>query len=393
MDILASSWNAGLNEPWSASGLLEGPLSSAWKYSRTGKGKGAEDLFGAPEEGAHSETPATVKAARFQLFDTEELERRPPVEWLVENTIPAGSMSMVYGPAGAGKSFIALDICGRVACGLPWGGQAAKKAKVLYVAGEGTAGLPARVRALKAALLREGWRAGGQEGRDAVAASLADNLRFMLDMPAAASQKDMKAFAAAARGFDLMAFDTFWRLSAGFEENSSREAGLALRAVEEAAGGAAIMLVHHSSKAGGARGSAALTAAMDAVIAVEAEEGVIETRMEKQKDAGGWPAKSWTLQPEEDSAVPVEGGMRRSELQKKTRIGEAVKTLREAGGPVALPALARAVAEAVAEDAATADAIEAGVKADLREWAAGEGREWVLDGSGRSIVFRAPARG
>lgn len=389
-DILSSRWNAGLNEPWNAAELMEGPLSSAWKYSRTATGEGAEDMFGAPEEAGGKQEKRAKEEERFRLFDTEEIERRPPVEWLVEHTIPAGSMSMIYGPPGAGKSFIALDICGRLACGLPWGGHAARAARVLYVAGEGVAGLAARVRAMKANLLAEGWRDGGRKGRDAVGEALARNLRFMLEMPPASDSEAVAAFTARVEGkrFKLMVFDTFWRLNAGFEENSSRETGLTLRTVERAAGGASVMLVHHSAKSGGARGSAALTAAMDAVIAVEAEEGVIETRMEKQKDAEGWPAKSWTLQTEEDSAFPVEGGMRRSELQKKTRIGEAVKTLREAEGPIALRALARAVAEATTDSASTADAVEAGVRADLREWAAGEGAAWVLDR--RTMVFRQP---
>lgn len=45
---------------------------------------------------------------------------RDPVTWLVDGIIRERTLSMVYGPPGNMKTFLALDLCLRIAAGLPW---------------------------------------------------------------------------------------------------------------------------------------------------------------------------------------------------------------------------------------------------------------------------------
>ena len=46
---------------------------------------------------------------RFQLHTGQDLERLPDPEWLIEGLLPAHSFGVLFGPAGVGKSFLALD--------------------------------------------------------------------------------------------------------------------------------------------------------------------------------------------------------------------------------------------------------------------------------------------
>lgn len=53
--------------------------------------------------------------------------------WLIDRYLPTG-LSMLYGPSGSFKSFIALDMAASVATGLPWLGEYSTEAQdVLYI--------------------------------------------------------------------------------------------------------------------------------------------------------------------------------------------------------------------------------------------------------------------
>lgn len=71
-----------------------------------------------------------------------------PVRWLIKNWIPESSLCMVYGPSGAGKTFCVLDMCLTIASNREeWFGNKVKTGTVVYLAGEGHAGLRSRVAA------------------------------------------------------------------------------------------------------------------------------------------------------------------------------------------------------------------------------------------------------
>ena len=60
------------------------------------------------------------------------------VEWLWNGYVPLGSLTVVAGPGGCGKTFMLLDWTARVTSGLPWpaGGTTPAVGKVLYISGE-----------------------------------------------------------------------------------------------------------------------------------------------------------------------------------------------------------------------------------------------------------------
>jgi putative DNA primase/helicase len=71
-----------------------------------------------------------------------------PIKWLIKRMIPRESLVMIYGPSGAGKTFCVLDMCMSIASGRKeWFGLKVNKGSVVYLAGEGQAGLRQRVAA------------------------------------------------------------------------------------------------------------------------------------------------------------------------------------------------------------------------------------------------------
>jgi RecA-family ATPase len=88
----------------------------------------------------------------------------------------------------------------------------------------------------------------------------------------------------------LIVLDTQARMTPGLEENSAKEVGLYVAAVDllRRASGACVLTVHHSSKgAAYLRGSSALMGAADTVVALarpDELQPVIGVRNVKQKD-------------------------------------------------------------------------------------------------------------
>jgi hypothetical protein len=205
------------------------------------------------------------------------------VRWLVEDILPASSFAAIYGRPGSYKSFVALYVAACVASGEECFGKAVAQGPVIYVAGEGGAGLKRRSDAMLAHM-----------GLPAelpiyfVKAQL--NLRSTLD--------DYDALCAALDGLGikpaLIIFDTFARIFAGGEENSAKDIGetiVILGAIQERYD-AAVAIIHHAGKdeGRGMRGSSALLGAVDTELECiklspeDSAERVGKLTVTKQKD-------------------------------------------------------------------------------------------------------------
>jgi len=179
-----------------------------------------------------------------------------PVRWLVKDILPANSFSALYGRPGSYKSFVAIYLAACIATGSEAFGKPCKKGAVVYIAGEGGAGLKRR----RDALVKK-----HQLAHDIpvffIKAQL--NLRSSLD--------DMTALVEAIRSLQiepsLIVVDTLARAYAGGEENSAAEMGQFVAVVgalmDELACG--VLVIHHAGKdeSRGMRGSSALLGAVD----------------------------------------------------------------------------------------------------------------------------------
>ncbi|HEX5733354.1 MAG TPA: AAA family ATPase [Blastocatellia bacterium] len=200
---------------------------------------------------------------RGRLITAEELNNLPPLEWLIEGEIPKAGLTVMYGPSGSYKSFLALDYALRIA----------QDAPVVYVAAEGAAGYGARVRA---------WCQHHHltTGR----------LYFWLDAIPMIEGMAVSKFIAAIKDISpaLVVIDTLARCLVGGDENSAKDMGLFVDSCGkiQKVTGAAVMVIHHKGKNNSTeRGSSALRGAADAMLEVSSDEGLITLACDKMKDA------------------------------------------------------------------------------------------------------------
>lgn len=231
----------------------------------------------------------------YELLTAEEAMTQPPVSFLIDGLIPKRSLAMLYGAPGAGKSFIALDMALAIAHGRQWRSKTAEAGGVIYLAAEGFAGIGQRLKA---------WY--GHNGiLDHCSMRL---IRVPVDfLQTEEVEKLIRTVASVDFNVSMIVVDTVARSFSG-DENSAQEMGAFIKACGAlgAATGAAIMGVHHSGKdsSRGMRGSSALLGACDTVLSVAKDEnGVIEFKVEKQKDAEEAAPMKFALQP-----VTISGG-------------------------------------------------------------------------------------
>ena len=92
---------------------------------------------------AASRDPTLVEGAnadgalQLQWHSLADLRNRPYVEDIVAGHLPKTSFAVLYGPAGGGKTFAAIDIALSIASGIPWHGHAVEQGPIVYIAAEG----------------------------------------------------------------------------------------------------------------------------------------------------------------------------------------------------------------------------------------------------------------
>lgn len=218
----------------------------------------------------------------------------PEHEWLIEDVLTVGEVSMIAGPSRHGKSFAAVDEGLAVARGVPWLGNATVRGGVIYIAAESGRGVKKRLRAYRAwnelkpdvdlpfILLPGQFDLYGAE----------DNTAALLDDAKLYDTYFKETFGVPLR---LIIIDTFAAATPGADENSSKDVGLALKRATAISTqtGANVQLVHHMN-AGGTkpRGWTGILANIDTVATVE--------KHEKRVDEDGRPIRYVTLSKNKD---------------------------------------------------------------------------------------------
>jgi hypothetical protein len=230
----------------------------------------------APPENSESAPPKNGESRRYDLLTVEDLSKMPPSQYRVKNVLPGEGLSAIYGPPGAGKTFVALNLAFAISDGMEWFGYQAKPCDVLYICLEGQSGLPQRVQAYRA-----------QHG-----AHCGERLQFITAPFSLAYEDDVAALVATVNdariSSGVIVIDTLSAASPGLDENSSADMGRILEAarrIREECGGLMIV-VHHSGKdtSKGLRGHSSLPAALDTVIQVKRSDDRRTWELAKAKD-------------------------------------------------------------------------------------------------------------
>ncbi|WP_446666806.1 AAA family ATPase [Flexivirga sp. B27] len=271
----------------------------------------------APEiarEDAADDAPARPSLAS-QLLSRSELRSLPEPEPLIADTLDKHAVMMLSGYYGTGKSFVALDWAASIATGRPWLGRTSERARVLYVLGEGAYGIHARLRS---------WE-------EHHGAAIADGWLDVLPVAAQVAGQDLGEVVAlvGARGYGLVVIDTLARAAVGLEENSARDMGVFVAALDEirrATDNGSVLVVHHSGKGdkGDSRGSSAIGGAMDVVYQVKGDgRGTLELSRTKRKEGPTEDRLSLALQERGSSVVVAEA--ENSGPSKRDRIAERIR--------------------------------------------------------------------
>jgi len=211
----------------------------------------------------------------YRSVDLATLFKSPPPEWLVYEILQGEGLSFLYGEAGCGKTFLAIDIAGAVARGAAWAGKPTQKGAVLYVATEDLSGLSTRMRAYcsehpldVSSMPFRVWREGLDLLDPTSVSHLVDEARLITDLR-------------------LIVIDTFAAAMPG-DENASSDVGKAIRSLNKIRQEAqsSILVLHHTGKEQdrGMRGWSGLKGAADTIVRVKSAQDGFSATVERHRN-------------------------------------------------------------------------------------------------------------
>jgi hypothetical protein len=277
---------------------------------------------GKPEEDTGEPPPSRIDQLRAALLDSKMLDSLPDPQPVIDGVLYADSLAWLHGKPGHGKSFVALDWAACVDAGLPWQGCETRQGTVLYVIAEGVSGLRQRVRA---------WEehAGQTMG-----------VGFLPIAVQLLSMTDVEAFTQLAAELEpvLIVVDTQARVTVGADENSARDMGELVAAIDRIrqASRACVLLVHHEARGSeNMRGSTALEGAANTLVRCTKDGAYIRLENAKQKDAPEFDPVRLKLTPVGGSVVctAIDYAAAAAELTESEQ--KIVTTMREAFGDTA----------------------------------------------------------
>lgn len=259
----------------------------------------------------------------YEIRPLSASEARLDDGYIVKNLISSGSMTVLYGESGSGKTFLALHLALCVAAGTEFFEHRVRQVGVVYVAAEAGKGIDNRLAAAKLenALSWPGIVAFGS------IVSPIDLCREDVD-----AERLIGSIRRVELGepVGLIVIDTLSRAMAGGNENQPDDMGSFVSRVDRIreATGAAVLLVHHTGKdiSRGARGHSLLRAATDSEIEVshDAASKIHRALVTKQReyatngnfsfllrqvelgeDSDGDPVTSCVVEPTDDQGKPA----------------------------------------------------------------------------------------
>ncbi|OBH43369.1 AAA family ATPase [Mycobacterium mantenii] len=210
-----------------------------------------------------------------RILSRSQLAGLKAPEPLIGNVLDRGTLAILYGPWGIGKSFVAIDWAACIATGRPWQGRPTEQSKVLYIAAEGVQGFDKRLSAWEKA-----WRYTVSDDQFDIHPGPV-NLMDHAEVGELVGRIRCTTYG-------LIVVDTLARCTVGADENTSRDMGIAINSLDRlrrASGGGTVLAVHHPGKNSGTlRGSSAIEGAADTVYSVVKDgDGFILDR-KKRKD-------------------------------------------------------------------------------------------------------------
>ncbi|MEZ5217873.1 MAG: AAA family ATPase [Ilumatobacteraceae bacterium] len=211
---------------------------------------------------------------RDRWLTVGQIRAMPPPVPLVDGLLDLDSVVLMYGNRGSFKSFVGIDLGLSIAAGIDWHGCKVTQGVSMYVVAEGQGGLAPRF---------DAWVTARSQKDPDDFYSFPKPVNLLDPLQVVRLAEDARK-----AGARLVILDTLARCFVGGDENSARDAGMAVEQLDiiRRATGACVLLVHHSGKsaASGARGSSAFEAACDTVLEVVGEGDAVTITPTKQKN-------------------------------------------------------------------------------------------------------------
>jgi len=240
-------------------------------------------------------------ALRFERADFVLSQVTNP-DWLITEVFERNRLITVFGEPKSGKSFIAIAMACAVARGSDFYGHKAKKAPVVYLAGEGVSGIRRRLSVYNQS----------EYGGSLKEAPLFLSNRGSRINEAEEYQKledEINLLKQEVGQIGLIIFDTFQRNFSG-DENSAQEVNKFVKAADQLIHDfdCTVLLIHHTGRGnkGRARGSSVLDASIDGEFIVERKDKTVGDKKEmfvkmkqtKNKDGMGMTDKNFIFYEE-----------------------------------------------------------------------------------------------
>jgi hypothetical protein len=186
---------------------------------------------------------------------------------LVKDLIGQGELCAIYGPPGAAKTFVALDLAHCVSTGRPFDGRPTTQGAVLYVAAEGGPGIRTRLLALQT-------KFGIENPHLRLLRYPVDFRTGEFDAVRLAKLIELRSVELGIK-FLMVVIDTLSETLAGGNDTEHMQAFLWNAKVVQKKTGCTVVPVHHPGKdeAKGMRGHSSLLGAVDTAIAIRAPQG------------------------------------------------------------------------------------------------------------------------
>ena len=240
-------------------------------------------------------------ALRFDRADYVLSQVTNP-DWLITEVFERNRLITVFGAPKSGKSFIAIAMACAVAKGTPFYGHEAKKAPVVYLAGEGVSGIKRRL-----AVFHQSKYGGSLEGAPLFLSNRGSRINEAEEYEKLETEINLLKKEVGQIG--LIIFDTFQRNFSG-DENSAQEVNKFVKAADQLIHDfdCTVLLVHHTGRGnkGRARGSSVLDASIDGEFMVERKDNTVDgekqmfvkMKQTKNKDGMGMTDKSFIFHEE-----------------------------------------------------------------------------------------------
>jgi hypothetical protein len=259
-----------------------------------------DDIPRAVESGdANARTPAQP----FPFTMAKDITFEPK-EFLIDGFLGRHEVSAWYGPPDAGKSTVLIHAACCVAAGLTFCGQRVRQGPVLYVAAE------------RGAIVRRRIKAWCKEhGLDDIPLAVVDHA---IDLRS--NKLDAERIIATARELGgttcgqpvaWIIFDTLNRVLAGGDENSSKDMGAVIAAIDHIhrATQAHVSVIHHVpvDRVDRMRGHGSALGAVDMTVRVTKEQGIVQIETDVAKDLVDNPCFAFTFKSVQLFADPKTG--------------------------------------------------------------------------------------